>query len=102
MTVHFRARFHRYSMLTELNFANVGKRKGLGRSVLVDRPTLECVKAAVFDSSYPDSAVARVVFILTGVPSGIGEIGTALWLLVMGAGERKASFNEPAHTARNT
>lgn len=43
----------------------------------------------VFDSDYQNTLFARVVGIISGIPSVIGEVGTALWLLIMGVRERK-------------
>jgi hypothetical protein len=42
----------------------------------------------VFDPEYPNTMFARVVGIISGVPSVIGELGTALWLLIRGVRER--------------
>jgi hypothetical protein len=43
----------------------------------------------VFDTSYANSPFARIAGILTGIPSVSTEMATALWLLIMGARERK-------------
>ena len=43
----------------------------------------------VFDSGYETKTFHAVVGIISGVPSVIGELGTALWLLVMGTRKRK-------------
>lgn len=40
---------------------------------------------AVFDTGYADSLLGRVVGTVFGIPGMIGEVGTALWLLAMGA-----------------
>jgi len=47
----------------------------------------------VFDLDYETKIFHTVVGIISGVPSVIGELGTALWLLVMGTRKRKTSSN---------
>jgi hypothetical protein len=44
---------------------------------------------SVFDPGYQNTLFARIVGIASGIPDLIGEGGTALWLLIMGARERK-------------
>jgi hypothetical protein len=44
----------------------------------------------VLDPGYASSLVARVFGLLTGVPELIGEVGTALWLTIMGARARRS------------
>jgi hypothetical protein len=36
-------------------------------------------------ADYPSSLVASVVGIVSGIPDLLGELGTALWLTIMGA-----------------
>jgi Domain of unknown function (DUF4386) len=50
----------------------------------------------VFDTSYENSPFARIVGIVSGIPSVIGELGTALWLLIMGVRERKTAARPAA------
>jgi hypothetical protein len=38
----------------------------------------------VLDSSYSDTLPSRIIGIVSGIPGVIGELGTALWLLIMG------------------
>jgi hypothetical protein len=45
----------------------------------------------VFDLNYANTLFARVVGISTGIPGVLGELGTALWLLIVGAGKLKAA-----------
>lgn len=45
----------------------------------------------VFDPAYESTLFARIVGIVSGIPGQFGELGTALWLLIMGARERKTA-----------
>lgn len=44
----------------------------------------------VFDTHYASSVLGRTIGIVSGIPGFIGECGTILWLLIMGARERNA------------
>jgi hypothetical protein len=43
----------------------------------------------VLDASYQDTLLARVAGIVLGIPGTIGELGTALWLLIKGVPSRQ-------------
>ena len=43
----------------------------------------------VFDAGYQDTLLARAISFISGVPSVIGEMGTALWLLFVGMRVRR-------------
>jgi hypothetical protein len=45
----------------------------------------------VFDPGYQNTLLARVLGIVSGIPSLVGELGTALWLLIMGARGQNAT-----------
>ena len=45
----------------------------------------------VFDPAYESTLFARIVGIVSGIPGQFGELGTALWLLIMGAREGKTA-----------
>jgi hypothetical protein len=45
----------------------------------------------VLNSGYENTMFARAVGIVSGIPSVAGELGTCLWLLIMGSRERKAA-----------
>lgn len=45
----------------------------------------------VVDPSYANSLAGRVIGIISGIPSLIGELGTCLWLLIRGAGDTESS-----------
>jgi hypothetical protein len=45
----------------------------------------------VFDPAYESTLFARIVGIVSGIPGQFGELGTALWLLIMGARERRTA-----------
>lgn len=49
----------------------------------------------VFNPDYQDTMLARVLGIAMGIPGTIGELGTAVWLLIKGAKGRPAA-NTPA------
>ena len=51
---------------------------------------------AVVDPAYESTLLARVVGIVSGVPDLIGELGLALWLLIMGAWPRKTVLRPAA------
>lgn len=44
----------------------------------------------VVDPGYTNSLVGRVIGIISGIPSLIGELGTCLWLLIRGAGKTES------------
>jgi hypothetical protein len=46
-------------------------------------------------SGYPGSSLARVIGIASGIPDLLGELGTALWLMVKGAGPARAAAAVP-------
>lgn len=50
----------------------------------------------VLDSDYTNTLFSRIVGVLGGIPSVSTELGTALWLLIMGARESKRSARQPA------
>lgn len=50
----------------------------------------------VFYSDYESTLFARIVGIVSGIPAVIGEAGTALWLLIMGARERRTAARPAA------
>jgi hypothetical protein len=50
----------------------------------------------VFDPAYDSTLFARIVGIVSGIPGQFGELGTALWLLIMGARERKTAVRPAA------
>jgi hypothetical protein len=50
----------------------------------------------VLDSDYTNTLFSRIVGVLGGIPSVSTELGTALWLLIMGARESKRSARPPA------
>lgn len=41
--------------------------------------------AAIIDPGFDASLASRVIFVMSGIPSLIGEFGTCLWLLIRGA-----------------
>jgi hypothetical protein len=43
----------------------------------------------VIDTNYANTLFGRIAGIVSGIPSVSTEMGTALWLLIMGARERK-------------
>jgi hypothetical protein len=45
----------------------------------------------VFNPAYESTLFARIVGFVSGIPGQIGELGTALWLLIMGARERNTA-----------
>lgn len=47
----------------------------------------------VLDPGYANSTLARVVGVLFGLPGIVGEFGTALWLLLLGAREGRGSWS---------
>ena len=50
----------------------------------------------VFNPEYGDTMLARVLGIAMGIPGTIGELGTALWLLVKGVKGRPPSTTPAA------
>jgi len=44
----------------------------------------------VFDPRYESTMLGRTIGIVSGIPGFVGELGTILWLLIMGARERTA------------
>jgi hypothetical protein len=50
----------------------------------------------VVDLDYQNTLLARAVGIVSGIPSIIGELGTALWLTIMGARGQNASLRAAA------
>jgi hypothetical protein len=50
----------------------------------------------VFDPAYESTLFARIVGTVSGIPGQFGELGTALWLLIMGARERKTAVRPAA------
>ena len=50
----------------------------------------------MFDPAYESTVFARIVGIVSGIPGQFGELGTALWLLIMGARVRKATMRPAA------
>jgi Domain of unknown function (DUF4386) len=47
----------------------------------------------VFDPNYAKTLAGRVIGISCGIPGVAGELLTALWLLITGAGERQGGYN---------
>ena len=43
----------------------------------------------VFDPGYQNTIFASIIGIISGIPSVMGELGTAIWLLIMGTRKRK-------------
>ena len=57
----------------------------LGFLVLLGAPFyLLAFAGPVFDPAYQESLLASIVGIASGIPDLVGEVGTALWLLIMG------------------
>jgi hypothetical protein len=50
----------------------------------------------VFDMTYANKLFARIVGIVSGIPGGICEMATALWLLIMGARQRNTAARPAA------
>ena len=50
----------------------------------------------VFTSDYMNTLFGRIVGISSGIPGLIGELGTGLWLLIMGARYRNTTAHPPA------
>jgi hypothetical protein len=50
----------------------------------------------VFNPAYETTRLAGIVGVVSGAPGQIGELGTALWLLIMGARERRAAVRPEA------
>jgi Domain of unknown function (DUF4386) len=46
---------------------------------------------AVLNPGYGSSLASRLIFIVSGIPSLIGEFGTCLWLLIRGTGKTESS-----------
>jgi uncharacterized protein DUF4386 len=51
----------------------------------------------IIDAGYPTSLFGRIVGVASGIPDIVGEMGLALWLLVMGTRWDKSAVRSPAH-----
>jgi hypothetical protein len=72
----------------------------LGVMVFLGAPFyMQAFFGPVLDPAYQTSLAASIVGYLSGIPDLIGELGTAVWLTVMGARARKAAAAAAAPAA---